>query len=91
MLPGDSRRLLDTRVLNDPRVSYFWDQEKVIGCWFSEHVTNWRGLTWDAYFLYGPEARWNQQLGPLVSRSSASSVIAASSQLQQAIQPFLHG
>jgi len=91
VLPGDSRRLLDTRVLNDPRVSYFWDQEKVIGRWFSEHVTNWRGLTWDAYFLYGPEARWNQQLGPLVSRSSASSVIAASSQLQQAIQPFLHG
>jgi hypothetical protein len=24
VVPGDSRRLLDTRVLSDPRVTYFW-------------------------------------------------------------------
>jgi hypothetical protein len=90
-MPGDSRRLLDTRVLSDPRVTYFWDQEKVVGRWFSAHVTNRRHITWDAYFLYGPEARWDQEPGPLMSRSSASSVIAAASQLQQAVQPFLEG
>jgi hypothetical protein len=89
MVPGDSRRLLDTRVLSDPRVTYFWDQEKLVGRWFSQHVTSRKGMTWDAYFLYGPEARWDRELGPLVSRSSASSVIADSSQLQRAAQPFL--
>lgn len=91
MVPGDSRRLVDTRVLSDPRVTYFWDREKAVGRWFSEHVTNRRRITWDAYFLYGPEARWDQEPGPLVSRSSASSVIAAASQLREAVQPFLEG
>jgi hypothetical protein len=90
-VPGDSRRLLDTRVLSDSRVTYFWDQQKVAGRWFSEHVTNRRRITWDAYFLYGPGARWDQEPGPLVSRSPAGSVIAAASQLQQAVQPFLEG
>jgi hypothetical protein len=91
MVPGDSRRLLDTSVLSDPRVTYFWDQRKVVGRWFSHHVTKRAGITWDAYFLYGPEARWNREPGPLVSMSSATSVIASASQLQQAIQPFLSG
>ena len=72
-------------------MTYFWDQEKAAGRWFSEHVTNRQRITWDAYFLYGPEARWDQEPGPLASRSSASSVIAAASQLQQAVQPFLEG
>ncbi len=89
MVPGDSRRFLDTSVLGDPRVTYFWDQRKVVGRWFSDHVTNQPGITWDAYFLYGPEARWGQEPAPLVSTSSASSVIASASQLQQAIVPLL--
>jgi hypothetical protein len=29
MLAGDSRQLLDTRVLADPRVTYYWDEGKV--------------------------------------------------------------
>lgn len=91
MVPGDSRRFLDTRVLSDPRVTYFWDQEKATGRWFSEHVRHRRRIAWDAYFLYGPEARWDQELEPPVSRSTAGSVIADASQLQQAVQPFLEG
>ncbi len=31
MMPGDSRRLVDTRVPSDSRVTYFWDQDKVPG------------------------------------------------------------
>lgn len=89
MMPGDSRRFLDTRVLNDPRVTYLWDEGKEVGRWFSDHVTNRPGITWDAYFLYGPEATWGHEPGPLVSASSASSVIASASQLEQAIRPFL--
>jgi hypothetical protein len=91
MVPGDSRRLLDTSVLSDPRVTYFWDEQKVVGRWFWGHLTRRPGITWDAYFLYGPEARWDQEPEPLISMSSATSVIASASQLQQAIEPFLSG
>ncbi len=89
MVPGDSRRLLDTSVLSDPRVTYFWDHGKVVGRWFARHVTKRPDITWDVYFLYGPESRWDLEPRPLVSMSSATSVIASVSQLQQAIQPFL--
>lgn len=89
MLPGDSRQFLDTRVLGDPRVTYYWDQEKVTGRWFSDHVTGRSGITWDMYFLYGPDARWDELPGPLVS--SEGDVISSTDQLMSAIRPFLSG
>jgi hypothetical protein len=89
MLPGDSRQLLDTRVLGDTRVTYYWDEGKVAGRWFSDHVTGRSGITWDAYFLYGPDARWGQTPGPPLS--SDGPVIGASDELRSAIGPFLSG
>ena len=47
MLVGDSRQFLDTRALGDPRVTYFWDQDRLVGRWFSDHVTGGDGITWD--------------------------------------------
>jgi hypothetical protein len=87
MLPGDSRQLLDTRVLSDPRVTYYWDEAKVAGRWFSAHVTGGTGITWDAYFLYGPDARWTQTPGPQLS--SGGPVIGSSDDLRSALEPFL--
>jgi hypothetical protein len=90
MLTGDSRQFLDTRVLSDPRVTYYWDQDKVTGRWFSDHVTGRAKVTWDAYFLYGPAARWDQGPGPLVS-SSNGDVIGSTDELMSAIRPYLSG
>lgn len=89
MLPGDSRQFLDTRVLSDPRVTYYWDQDKVTGRWFSDHVTGGKGVTWDAYFLYGPDARWDLSPEPLAS--SGGPVIGSTDDLMTAIRPFLSG
>lgn len=89
MLVGDSRQLLDTRVLGDPRVTYYWDQDKVTGRWFSEHVTDQAGITWDQYFLYGPDARWDSAPGPLVA--SDGPVIGSTNELMTAIRPLLTG
>jgi len=70
MLPGDSRELLDTRTLADPRVKNYWDEQKLVGSWYSEEVTHRRGVTWDAFFLYGPQAHWSSLPEPLVSSGS---------------------
>jgi hypothetical protein len=71
MLPGDSEQLIDRRVLSDPRVTYYWDPGRTVGAWFSGHVTHKQGITWDAYFLYGPQATWGSVPAPLVSRGSS--------------------
>ncbi len=89
MLAGDSRQFLDTRALADPRVTNYWDEGKVTGRWFSDHVAggDGKGITWDAYFLYGPDARWDQQPAPLVS--SDGPVIGSTAELAGAIRPLL--
>jgi len=89
MLRGDSRRFLDTRVLGDPRVTYYWDEGRVAGRWFSDHVTGSSDITWDQYFLFGPDARWDRTPRPLIS--SGGSVIGSAEELRSAISPFLTG
>lgn len=55
--------------------------------WFSDKVVRTPGITWDHYFLYGPEARWDATPGPLVSKGG--SVIGAGDDLRQSNRPFL--
>lgn len=80
MLTGDSEQLIDRRVLSDPRVSYYWDPHRIVGQWFSSHVTQQPGITWDAFFLYGAQAGWDSTPGPLVA--SGSSIIGNTGQLR---------
>ena len=82
MLAGDSRELVDTRVLDDPRVTNFYDPNKTVGSWFSEHLDGEKGIVWDAYYLYGPDASWATEPGPLLS--SGRTVIGSSTDLASA-------
>lgn len=84
MLPGDDRARLDTRVLSDPRATNYWDEQKVVGTWYSQQVTRSRGTTWDAFFLYGPQARWTDVPGPIVT--SGGPVIGARDKLAAGLE-----
>ena len=61
LVRGDARDQWDPELLNDPRVSYFWDEERLSGNWFSEHISGQQPLSWDSYFLYGPGATWSDE------------------------------
>lgn len=78
-LVGDSRQFIDQRVLSDPRVTYYWDPKRTVGDWFSREVTQQPGTTWDAFFLYSAQARWDSTPGPLVV--SGSTIIGAKDDL----------
>jgi len=84
MMPADSRNTVDRRVLNDPRVTNFYDPSRVVGQWFASHGDQGRGIVWDAYFLYGPGASWDAEPAPLVS--SGGTVIDSSGDLAAAFQ-----
>ena len=58
MLGGDAREDWDGTAMPDPRVIHFWDGERQIGQWFAEQVEGYRGVSWDTYYLYGSEAKW---------------------------------
>jgi hypothetical protein len=82
-----TRGAINSSVLPDNRVTSLWDANAVSSQWFSQHVTNEPGPTWDYYMLFSPRARWGAVPGPIVSQGGP--VIADSNQLLAAIRPLL--
>ena len=89
MLPGDSRNLVDRRVLNDRRVTNYYDSGRLVGSWFASHVESGGGIVWDAYYLYRAEATWTATPGPLLS--SGGTVIGSRSDLASAMAAVVSG
>ena len=54
----------------DPRVIHFWDGELQVGQWFAKEVDGYDGISWDIYYLYGPDAVWETVPVPLVDSGS---------------------
>lgn len=75
------------RVMPDSRVIHYWDEESTTSFWFAENVDDTLSPVWDVYYLYGPDAEWTDDPGPLIS--SGGTIIGRSSELQKAITPLL--
>ncbi len=76
----------------DPRVTNLWDEGRVVSKWFSKNVDGDQGYLWDAYFLYGGDARWeNADMKPTALISSGGTILDKRYQLQASILPLLSG
>jgi hypothetical protein len=84
---GGSRDAWSSSVLPDRRVVSYWDGDERVALWYASHVVDQPGIVWDAFFLYGPSARWGSTPGPLVA--GGGTVIGESERLQAAIRPLL--
>ncbi len=90
MLAGDARAEWDEDLLDDRRVSHFWDEERVSGRWFAEadlEAERSGPVVWDAYFVFRPVSRWDEEPSALLG--SGSPVIGATAELQRELQPYL--
>ena len=87
MLYGDSRASWDGDGVTDPRVQHFWDEQKLVGNWYSDEVLHQQGTTWDFYALYDPEAVWGPR--PPHAVSQGGTIITRREQLRTAIAPLL--
>jgi hypothetical protein len=90
MLAADSRGEVDEDVLADPRVTQFWDEDRLVGRWLAETGLGEQisaGVVWDAYYLFGPEATWNERPGPLLGFGAP--VIANTGSLENAVATVL--
>jgi len=84
---GGSRNAINPAIFPDSRVTSLWDPGAVSSQWFSKHVTQQPGPTWDYYLLFPPRARWGAVPGPVVSQGGP--VIGQTGQLLAAIRPLL--
>ncbi|MGH9324510.1 MAG: hypothetical protein ACRD3V_32085 [Vicinamibacteria bacterium] len=65
---GAKSRVDPKELIDDPRVTIFWDDSRVSGRWFDENVTRLGAregkrdrIEWDAFILYGREAAWGEK------------------------------
>jgi hypothetical protein len=87
MVWSDTRRAWESSVLADPRVTHLWDEKRTTGQWFAEHIEGYRGISWDTYYAYGPEARWDLTPSPLLSQGRT--IYYQRLALQKSFLPFL--
>ena len=71
----------------DHRVMHFWDGEAQVGQWFAERVEGYRGISWDTYYLYGPDATWKSIPSHLVG--SGGTIYAKRAALKMQISTLL--
>ena len=74
----------------DARVTHSWDRHRWVGCWYGKHQPegfHFGPIIWDAYYLYGPDARWDVVPEPLIG--SGYTILAARQSLADEIAPLL--
>jgi hypothetical protein len=69
MYPANSREQWDPALMPDPRVLHFWDDQLEAARWFAREVDGYEGVSWDMYYLYGPQAVWKTIPSPLAGAS----------------------
>ncbi len=64
----DERGSIDTTILDDPRVTQYWDGEGITGTYFAEAdlgELGASGFIYDVYYVFGPDATWQDEPAPL--------------------------
>jgi hypothetical protein len=90
MLSTDARSEWSSDLIADARVTHLWDEERVAGRWFADADLGGlgsSGIVWDAFFLFGAEAAWEQTPAPLLR--SGAPVVSTTDALAAGIRPLL--
>jgi hypothetical protein len=87
MLVGDSNDEWDATTMPDARVKHFWDGELEAAQWFAKQVDGYEGVSWDVYYLYGPDATWETVPVPLAG--SGGTIIREHEKLETEVRALL--
>ena len=74
-------------LLVDERATHFWDNEQLVSDALGDAYGSPGRLLWDAYFVFGPDARWDG--GPPHPLGSGSPVVDYTATLKSLLDPYL--
>ena len=99
---GDERRDdWPADLLTDRRVTHWWDEGKTVGRWYMPRIGQMRetmsaqstgfagNVLWDAYLVYGPEARWEDP--PTGLRRWGRTILRTQNGLRDAFTAVVNG
>jgi hypothetical protein len=69
-LVTDARWRWDAAGLTDKRVDHLWDKENLAGSWLAKNLGSNEVGDWDAYFLFGSRASWDDEPNELAGKGS---------------------
>ncbi len=91
MLPTDAFRMTRSGLVHDKRATHYKDDQQISGKWFSETFgaagVSPPSVAWDIAYVFGPEATWEEEPGPMLA--SGAAVIHKAKELMEAITPLL--
>ena len=91
VLAGDSRSAWNKRLFDDSRAVNFWDGNRLSGTWLANHKIGGigypGGFVWDAFFVFGPKARWQRTPSGLLA--AGSPIIAGTGDMNAKLVPIL--
>ena len=89
ILPTDRRRTWKASLFSDPRITHYWDEERVSGQWYGDAVPNCLlpPVAWDAFYVYGPDAKWDSDAAKPIR--CGAPVIMNGEALREALEPLL--
>jgi hypothetical protein len=87
MLSGDSREGWDGYLVPDSRATNLWDEDRLTSAALGPSVKSAAPPVWDAYLLYGPDARWRS--APPRPISTGATIYARREKLQNDVLPLL--
>ena len=74
-------------LLVDRRATHYWDNERRVSDALGDAYGSPGQLVWDAFFVFGPHATWND--GPPRPLESGSPVVEHVAMLKSALNPYL--
>jgi hypothetical protein len=86
VLAQDSRFEVDDLVV-DARATHYWDNDQVVSDALSSAFDSGGGVVWDVYFLFGPDATWNER--PPKPLATGAPVVSEIAGLESALRPYL--
>ncbi|MEO7836602.1 MAG: hypothetical protein ABIS21_03040 [Acidimicrobiales bacterium] len=87
-LPTDTRSAWDDTVLDDPRVVHYWDAERLVSRALAQaEMSSQGGAHLDAYFVFGPDARWDGSPSGLLG--AGRGILGRSGELKDALATVL--
>ena len=91
MIPTDarSRWAWTGGILDDPRVSHYWDEKKKVGRLYADKdpESDDPDVVWDAFYLYGIDAKWMEK--PDRELATGATVRSEFETLKTAVLPLL--
>jgi hypothetical protein len=84
LLP-DLDTIAQLRTRFNPRVKQFWSEDLIVGEFFRQAAFG--GIAWNIFFLFGPEAAWQERPEPLLS--SGFTVYARRQELEASLARLL--